>query len=128
MRLEFASLRYLERYLSTELWTMSFVQRNLHYALYKKERIMEGLPFLLTCAVSFGCQLVYAAYLCCQLGMLAITGFTRDCCLTVRCLSLFFQCCKCIILGKKYTFLKWTLQIQNLISKMKLGNKNKKHS
>jgi hypothetical protein len=63
MRLEFASFRYLERYLPTELWTMSFVQRNLHYALYKKERIMEGLPFLLTCAVSFGCQLVYAANL-----------------------------------------------------------------
>jgi hypothetical protein len=30
---------------------------------------MEGLPFLLTCAASFGCQRVYAANLCYQLGM-----------------------------------------------------------
>jgi hypothetical protein len=31
---------------------------------------------------------------------------TRDCCFVVRCLSLFFQCWKCIILGKKYIFPK----------------------
>jgi hypothetical protein len=42
----------------------------LQYSVYKKERIVEGLPFLLTSAASFGCQLVYAANLCFNLGML----------------------------------------------------------
>jgi hypothetical protein len=41
----------------------------------KKERIIDGLPFLLRFAASFGCQLVYASNLCCQLGMLAFTEF-----------------------------------------------------
>jgi hypothetical protein len=40
-----------------------------------KERIRKGLPILLTCAASFGCPLVFAANLCCQLGMLALAGF-----------------------------------------------------
>jgi hypothetical protein len=42
-----------------------------------KGRIQEGLPMLLTCAASFGCQLVYAANVCCQLGMLALVGFEQ---------------------------------------------------
>jgi hypothetical protein len=40
-----------------------------------RERIIDGMPLLLTCAASFGCQLVYSANICCQLGILAFAGF-----------------------------------------------------
>jgi hypothetical protein len=75
MSSELVAIRFPEKYLTLELQNLSLHTGNLPYNLDKKERIIEGLPFLPTCAASFGCQLVYAANLCCQLGMLAITGF-----------------------------------------------------